>query len=281
MFGAAIIVFRETLEAALFVGIMAAATRGLAGRSRWLTAGVIAGALGALALAASAEQIGALADGVGQDLLNAGILTIALAMLTWHCVWVSNQGVKVAAEARELGTSFKDSQRPPWALMTVVALSVLREGAETVLFVAGYATSSGAAGTIQGAVLGVLLGVAVGAVIYLGLARVPMRRVFTVTNTLILLLAASIASQLARALSQAGVINAWGQAVWDSSWLLRTDSALGTFAHALVGYDAQPTGLQVAFYLATVLAIVAGSRWVRAAQDRREHVVPANRPARA
>lgn len=281
MFGAAIIVFRETLEAALFVGIMAAATRGLAGRSRWLTAGVIAGALGALALAASAEQIGALADGVGQDLLNAGILTIALAMLTWHCVWVSNQGVKVAAEARELGTSFKDSQRPPWALMTVVALSVLREGAETVLFVAGYATSSGAAGTIQGAVLGVLLGVAVGAVIYLGLARVPMRRVFTVTNTLILLLAASIASQLARALSQAGVINAWGQAVWDSSWLLRTDSALGTFAHALVGYDAQPTGLQVAFYLATVLAIIAGSRWVRAAQVRREPVVTASRPARA
>jgi high-affinity iron transporter len=281
MFGAAIIVFRETLEAALFVGIMAAATRGLAGRSRWLTAGVVAGALGALALAASAEQIGALADGVGQDLLNAGILSIALAMLTWHCVWVSNQGVKVAAEARELGTSFKESQRPPWALMTVVALSVLREGAETVLFVAGYATSSGAAGTVQGAVIGVLLGVAVGAVIYLGLARVPMRRVFTVTNTLILLLAASIASQLARALSQAGVINAWGQTVWDSSWLLRTNSALGTFAHALVGYDAQPTGLQLAFYLATVLAIVAGSRWVRAAQGRRQHVVAANRPVRA
>lgn len=281
MFGAAIIVFRETLEAALFVGIMAAATRGLAGRSRWLTTGVLAGVIGALALAASAEQIGALADGVGQDLLNAGILSIALAMLTWHCVWVSNQGVQVAAQARELGTSFKDSRRPPWALMTVVALSVLREGAETVLFVAGYATSSGAAGTVPGAFIGVLLGVAVGAVIYLGLARVPMRRVFLVTNTLILLLAASIASQLARALSQAGVINAWGQAVWDTSGVLRVDSPLGTFAHALVGYDAQPTGLQVAFYLVTVLAIVSGSRWVRSAQERRQRMPASNRVIRA
>jgi high-affinity Fe2+/Pb2+ permease len=36
MFSAALIVFRESLEAALFVGIVAAATRGLAGRSRWL-----------------------------------------------------------------------------------------------------------------------------------------------------------------------------------------------------------------------------------------------------
>lgn len=281
MFGAAIIVFRETLEAALFVGIMAAATRGLAGRTRWLTAGVLAGAIGALALAASAEQIGALADGVGQDLLNAGILFIALAMLAWHCVWVSNQGVQVAAQARELGTSFKDSQRPPWALMTVVALSVLREGAETVLFVAGYATSSGASGTVPGAFIGVLLGSAVGAVIYLGLARVPMRRVFSVTNTLILLLAASIGSQLARALSQAGVISAWGQPVWDTSGVLRVDSPLGTFAHALVGYDAQPTGLQVAFYLLTVLAIVSGSRWVRAAQGRRRDLAAGNRPLRA
>ena len=269
MFGAAIIVFRETLEAALFVGIMAAATRGLVGRSRWLTAGVLAGAVGALALAASAGQISALADGVGQDLLNAAILSVALAMLSWHCVWVSNQGAKVAAQARDLGSSFTDKQRPPWALMIVVALSVLREGAETVLFVAGYATSSGAAGTVPGAFIGVLLGIAVGAIIYLGLARVPMHRVFSVTNTLILLLAASIASQLARALSQAGVISWWGQQVWDTSWALRTDSPMGTFAHALVGYDAQPTGLQLAFYLVTVLAIAGGSRWVRAAQVRR------------
>ena len=269
MFAAAIIVFRETLEAALFVGIMAAATRGLPGRGRWLTAGVLAGAIGALALAAGAEHIGALADGVGQDLLNAGILSVALAMLTWHCVWVSNQGAQAAAQARELGSSFQQNQRAPWALMIVVALSVLREGAETVLFVAGYATGSGSAGTVPGAFIGVLCGVAVGAIIYLGLARIPMHQVFAVTNTLILLLAASIASQLARALSQAGVINAWGQPVWDTTAVLRMDSPVGTFAHALVGYDAQPTGLQIVFYALTAAVIAAGSRWVRSTHLRR------------
>ena len=266
MFGTAIIVFRETLEAALFVGIMAAATRGLAGRSRWLTAGVLAGSVGALALAAGAEHISALADGVGQDLVNAGILAVALAMLTWHCVWVSNQGAKAAAGARALGTSFQQGARAPWALMIVVALSVLREGAETVLFVAGYATSAGSAGTMAGAMLGVLCGIAMGALIYLGLSRVPMKRMFAVTNTLILLLAASIASQLARALSQAGLINVWGQPLWDTSSWLRIDSPAGTLAHALVGYEAQPTGLQLTFYAVAVLVIVSGARWVREAQ---------------
>ena len=268
MFGTAIIVFRETLEAALFVGIMAAATRGLDGRSRWLTAGVLAGSAGALALAAGAEQISALADGVGQDLVNATILALALVMLTWHCVWVSNHGARAAAEARALGSSFKQGQRAPWALMMVVALSVLREGAETVLFVAGYATGSGLTGTLTGALAGVLSGSAIGALIYLGLSRVPMQRMFAVTNTLILLLAASIASQLARALSQAGLINVWGQPLWDTSRVLRMDSPVGTLAHALVGYDAQPSGLQLAFYALALLVIVSGSRWVRASLKR-------------
>ena len=279
MFATAIIVFRETLEAALFVGIMAAATRGLAGRSRRLTAGVLAGSAGALALAAGAGHISALANGVGQDLVNAGILIVALAMLTWHCVWISNQGAQAAAEARALGSSFKRGQRAPWALMIVVALSVLREGAETVLFVAGYATGSGPTGTLVGALAGVLCGSAMGALIYLGLSRVPVQRMFAVTNTLILLLAASIASQLARALSQAGLISAWGQPLWDTSPLLRVDSPVGTLAHALVGYEAQPTGLQLAFYALALLVIVSGSRWVRGAQARRRTSITTGIPA--
>lgn len=279
MFATAIIVFRETLEAALFVGIMAAATRGLTGRSRWLTAGVLVGGLGAMALAAGAEHISALADGVGQDLVNAGILGVALAMLAWHCVWVSNQGAQIAAEVRSLGTSFKQGQRAPWALMIVVALSVLREGAETVLFVAGYASGSGSTGTLIGAFAGVLCGSAMGALIYLGLSRVPVQRMFAVTNTLILLLAASIASQLARALSQAGLISAWGQPLWDTSALLRVDSPMGTLAHALVGYEAQPTGLQLAFYAVAIFALVSGSRWVRRTHTRRRAAVALRIPA--
>ena len=281
MFATAIIVFRETLEAALFVGIMAAATRGLPGRGRWLAAGVLAGSAGALALAAGAEQISSLANGVGQDLVNASILVVALAMLAWHCVWVSNQGALVAAEARALGNTFKQGERAPWALMIVVALSVLREGAETVLFVAGYASGSGWAGTFAGALGGVLCGSAVGALVYLGLSRVPVQRMFAVTNALILLLAASIASQLARALSQAGLVSVWGQPVWDTSPLLRIDSPVGILAHALVGYEAQPTGLQLTFYALALLVIVSGSRWVRRAQARRRVSVMVQAPAGA
>ena len=269
MFGAAIIVFRETLEAALFVGIIAAATRGLEGRARWLLSGVIAGGLGAIALAAGAEQVGTWADGIGQDLVNALILSVALAMLVWHCVWVSNRGAEAAADARALGSSFKVGDRAPWALTAVIALSVLREGAETVLFVAGYSRGSGSSGLIGGAFLGVAFGIALGAVLYLGLSRIPMKRMFAVTNTLITFLAAAIASQLARALAQAGIVNVLGEPLWDTTALLRADSPFGTVLHALLGYDPQPTGLQLMFYVTTLVAIFAGARMVRQAQASR------------
>ncbi len=264
MFAATLIVFRETLEAALFVGIVAAATRQLAGRARWLTGGVGLGVLGSLLLALMAGRIAGAFDGMGQDLLNIGVLTLALAMLLWHCIWVSTHGKEMAAEARSLGQNAQ-SQHRPWALLVVVMLTVLREGAETVLFVAGSMQGSAdtsASTVVLATVVGLTLGAAVGYGIYAGLARIPVRHLFTATNTLIALLAASIASQLARALAQVGWVERWTNPLWDSSAWLATDSTLGTLLHALVGYDPQPSASQLAGYLGALALIYFGTRFM-------------------
>jgi high-affinity iron transporter len=263
MFAAALIVFRESLEAALFVGLVAAATRDLSGRSRWLGAGVGLGALGALALALMARQVSSWFDGLGQDLVNIGVLTLALAMLLWHCIWVSTHAADLVRDARQLGSAVQQGQRRPWALLVAVALAVLREGAETVLFIGGALT--GSTNTAPGSVLlagalGLLGGCALGWALYAGLTRVPARHLFTVTNALIALLAASLASQLARALTQGGFVEAWSSPLWDSSALLGADSALGTLLHALIGYDARPSGLQLASYAAVLLLIGTATR---------------------
>jgi len=270
MIAAALIVFRETLEAALFVGIIAAATRGLPGRTAWLIGGVLAGILGAAALAAGADRIGSLADGIGQDLVNVGILGVALLMLAWHCIWVSTHGKEMTQDARSLGTSVRDGRRTPRALIVAVALAVLREGAETVLFVTGLTTGTpgDSRSMLAGAGLGLAGGAAVGLLIYFGLSRVKPHKLFAVTNAFILLLAAAIASQLARALAQAGLIEAWSNSLWDTSRFLTTDSPLGVLLHALAGYDAQPSGLQLAFYVSTLLIIGLATRQVRRHQLR-------------
>ncbi|MFM9917510.1 MAG: FTR1 family protein [Rhizobacter sp.] len=266
MFTTALIVFRESLEAALFIGIVAAATRGLAGRTRWLSAGVGAGAMGAVILALLAQQLGSRLDGLGQDVVNIGVLSLALAMLLWHCIWVSTHTREMVSEAKHLGLSVQEGNRTPWALLVVVALAVLREGAETVLFVSGSLTGNAAeppARVLAAGALGLLCGAAVGLGIYAGLSRIPARRVFSVTNVLIALLAGSLASQLARALAQAGLIESWTSPLWDSTRLLSPDSAFGTLLHALVGYDAQPSAAQLAAYLAVLGFIGVGTRLLR------------------
>ena len=263
MFGAAIIVFRESLEAALFVGIIAAATRGLSRRGWWLAGGVALGALGSLALAGAAGEVSAWANGLGQEIVNASILAVALAMLLWHCIWVSAHGRELATQARRLGSAVQGGQRPPRALIAVVALAVLREGAETVLFVGGSITGAALdpGQVLWGAALGLAAGVALGAALYAGLARIPPQRLFAVTNVLIALLAAAIASQLARVAAQAGWIERGSAPLWDSSAWLADDSAPGALLHAMVGYTAQPSALQLACWAGVLALIAVGTRW--------------------
>ncbi len=108
---------------------------------------------------------------------------------------------------------------------------------------------------LAGGVLGMIGGVAIGALIYFGLLAIPMKRLFAVTSWLILLLAAGMASQGAAFLMQANLLPSLGNDLWDTSSILSERSMLGTLLHVLIGYSAQPAGIQVVFYLATIIVI--------------------------
>jgi high-affinity iron transporter len=257
MLGAAIIVFREVLEAALIVGIVLAASTGVARRGFWVSTGLAGGVVGAGLVALFAAEIASAAAGIGQELLNAAILFLAVGMLGWHNIWMSRHGRELAATAREVGDAMISGARPLYVLAVVVGLAVLREGSETVLFLYGIAAGGGlsAGAVLAGGTLGLLGGVAVGAALYLGLLRIPTRRLFTVTSWMVLLLAAGMASQAAGYLVQADLLPPLGNAVWDTSAVLTEDSVLGKALHTLIGYVSRPEGIQILFYLATLSAI--------------------------
>lgn len=264
MFAAALIVFRESLEASLIISIMAAATRGIPSRGRWMVSGVLAGLLGAALVASSMEGISMLASGIGQELFNAGVLTLAVGMLAWHNIWMSVHGREMAAQAQNAARAISEGTRERSVIFLVVALAVLREGSETVLFLYGLATGSeeGLRTTITGGLSGLAAGTLVGGLLYAGLLRIPLRWFFSITGILVLLLAASMASQVARNLIQADLLPSLGAPLWDTSALLSQSSAAGTLLHGLIGYDAQPAGMQLLFYVVVLVAIASGMFWV-------------------
>lgn len=259
MLATAIIVFREVLEAALVVGIVLAATRGVLQRGLWVSAGALAGLLGAAVVAWFAEAIAAAASGVGQEIFNAAVLFVAVIMLGWHNVWMSRHGRELASSLKSVGAAVRSGTSPMHVLAAVVGMAVLREGSELVLFLYGVAASASgnASGMLGGALVGVGAGAAVGATLYLGLLRIPSSRLFTVTGWMILLLAAGMAGQGAAFLVQADILPALGQTVWDTTALIADDGVLGQVLHTLIGYTARPYGIQVLFYLATLGGIIA------------------------
>jgi high-affinity iron transporter len=259
--GIAILVFRETLEAALVVTVVFAATRGVPGRGRWISAGIAAGVLGAVAVALSTGIIADAVQGMGQELFNATVLFAAVAMIAWHAIWMATHGRALAAQMSALGSAVSVGRRPLTALLIVVALAILREGSEVVLFLFAQAAGGAQWWDIAGGIaLGVIGGSATGLALYFGLLRIPIRHFFTATNWLLLLLAAGMASQAARFLVQADLLPSLGPRLWDSSALLSDRSLLGQTLHALIGYDARPAGVQVLFYIVTGALIAIGMR---------------------
>jgi high-affinity iron transporter len=258
MLAVAVIVFREVLEAALVVGIVLAASRGVPRRGKWVAGGIVAGLVGATLVAGFTDEIASAVDGIGQEIFNATVLFGAVLMLGWHNVWMSRHAKEHVVEATRVGREVLSGARPLYALAVLCGLAVLREGSECVLFVYGIiaAQGGGAAALLSGGSAGLVAGIAVGAALYLGLLTIPMRHLFAVTSWLILLLAAGMAAQGAAFLLQADLVPPLGN-LWDTSHVLPEKSLLGQALHALIGYVAQPTGIQLVFYLGTLILIAS------------------------
>jgi high-affinity iron transporter len=262
MFVSMIIVFREAMEAGLIVGIVLAATVGVARRARWIAGGIAVGVVGASLVAAFAAALSNAFQGAGQELFTASILLFAVIMLSWHILWMSHHARAMTRELREVGQQVRLGERSLAALAVVVAVAVLREGSEVVLFLYGVAAASNTdpLAMAVGGVAGLALACATSWLLYRGLVIIPLHRLFSVTNGLIALLAAGMAGQAAAILHSIDLLPGWGEQVWNTSFILADDSFLGRSLHALVGYSARPSGIQLAAWAATLLTLVVTSR---------------------
>jgi high-affinity iron transporter len=138
-------------------------------------------------------------------------------------------------------------------LGAAVAVAVMREGSEVVLFLTGIVMQGKDSGTelLLGSAGGLVLGAAVSLVLYFGLAAIPLKRMFSVTGVLVTLLAAGLAASAVQQLSNAGILNVLDTSLWNTSWLLSESSWPGRILHVLIGYMDQPTGMQLIAYILT------------------------------
>jgi high-affinity iron transporter len=263
MLAALVIIFREVLEAGLIIGVVLAASRGVPGRNSVVTLGILAGIVGSAIVALFATRITDAFDGRGQELFVAGILLFAVVMLAWHVVWMAEHAREMTRELRQLSSDVVAGKQSLFALAAAVAIAVMREGSEVVLFMTGIIMQGKdtAGELLLGSAIGLLLGAVVSLALYLGLAAIPLKRMFSVTGVLVTLLAAGLAASAVQQLSNAGFIEVLDTKIWDTSWLLSQDSWIGRVLHVLIGYMDRPTGLQLIAYAVTACTIFALAYW--------------------
>ena len=265
MIAALVIVFREMLEMALVVGLLLAATSGMAGARRWIAAGVGAGLMGALFFGLFMEQMEAAFEGNGEFIFNAVVLLLASLLLAWTVFWMGRHGHEISGHIQQTGAAVREGGLPCTALAIIALSAVMREGSEAVFFLYGAAMGAGQDGTqmLWGGLIGSGAALAVGAVAYLGLVRVPLRKLFTVSGWLLMLLAAGMASQASWNLVAIEWLPPVVDVLWNSSALLSEESLPGQLLQVMIGYDDEPTGLQVIVFFAALAAMMAVNSYLQ------------------
>ena len=251
MFDAALIMFRETLEMALVLGVLFAAVRGIARARLAIWAGAAGGVVLAVLLGIFMEQMESALAGDGEFVFNACVLVLASILLGWTVIWMQRHGREIAARLRQTGEAVARAEAPLWALAGASFAAVAREGSEAAFFLFSAAQASGAeAWSLElGGLLGAGAAALLGWLLYRGVVRLPVGRALTVAGWLLVFIAAGMASQAAWNLVLIGWLPALGAPVWDlSDWLAR-DSSLGTLLRVLIGYDDAPSPMQVIVFV--------------------------------
>ena len=251
-----VVTLREAFEAALLLGIVYAYLDRIGARAQyhWVTLGGTLGLLASLALGLSVRVLSGPLLELGPDLVAAGAMFLAVALITWHGWWMRQHARAISGEVHRRIDDARATQRL-WIVGLIAFTGVFREGAETVLFLWGLMSQTNVTGSsgVTGGVLGVVVAGALGWAIFRGGRRLSLRHFFLATSLLLLLVAAGLFSSGIGRLIGLGLLPD-SEPLWDTSSLVADSSLIGGFLAGLAGYRARPTVLEVAGYLVYLLA---------------------------
>jgi high-affinity iron transporter len=223
----------------------------------WVTTGAVLGLVGSILLGVVVSVIsGPLLD-VGPDLIAAAVMLLAVGLLTWHAWWMQQHARALSGQVHRQIDEARATGR--LSVLAVIAFTaVFREGAETVLFLWGLMTqvSIGGAAALAGASGGVAAAAMLGWLVFRGGRRIPVRRFFTVTTVLLMLVAAGLLASALSRLDSLGYVPST-PTLWDTSAVLEDGSGIGGFLAGLLGYRARPTLLEAGAWAAYMLFIVS------------------------
>jgi len=274
-----LITLREGLEAGLILAIILAYLRSTNQRPHFRTVLVAAMAAIAISLGAGAAifAIAGEFEGRGAEAFEGVAMLAAAGVLSWMIVWMQQQSVRIKssleremAEAIGMGSVF--------ALALIPFTAILREGLEMAVFLFAATRTSTPLESTVGATAGAIVAIGLTWAIYSGGYRVNLRAFFNATGILLIVFAAGLLAHGIHELQEAALLPAFIEHVWDINHVVDDGSGVGLWLKALLGYNGNPSLLEVIAY-PTYLALA--SWYFVALRPDAEAVAPAHTPAPA
>lgn len=272
MWNALIVVWRESLEAMLVIGVMLSwigrqpdplpLRRGLWGG---VAAGILlAGALGYAAWAAQSEFAGE-----ALERFQLAMVLAAAALILHMVLWMHEHGRSMKRELERQVERASASTGAVLGVAAITALAVAREGAETVIFLYGLGMDGegAAARLFAGAAAGFAIAAATAWAMARGARFLDMRTLFRISEFLLLLIATSLLVAGIDKMIGLDWLPALVDPLWDSSAILSDAGGAGRFLADFVGYRARPAATVVI----AAAAFWSYALWRMARIDQAQH----------
>jgi len=257
-----LITSRETLEAALVVGIVLAYLN-KTNRHHYkktvyygIVFGIVLSILAAVLFAVFAGGF----EGRAEEIFEGSTMLIGSFLLTTMILWMMKQKhiareiqnkVSMAVEKADLDKTYA------YGLFLLIFIAILREGVETIIFLNAIRYASGI--NFIGGLLGVLVAIGIGYIFFNSTRKVNLKKFFGISSILLILFAAGLVAHGVHELQEAAVIPFVVKQVWNINPavttlgaypLLHENGLIGSFLKGLFGYNGNPSLIEVSSYVA-------------------------------
>lgn len=282
-----LIVWRESVEALLVIGIIAAwlhvHPEAVAGR-RFLWAGIATGLLTACGLGAAILGLSEYFEGDQQEYFQLSMVSLAAALIVQMVFWMRKHGRTLKRDMED-GLTQHASKANWWAMLLLVAVAIAREGSETVVFLYGLGLSQQGehlVSFVMSAMVGFGLAFATFWLLQLGSRILSWQSFFRFSEIILLLLAGAMMVSVVEKLIALGWLPALLDPVWNTSALLDDASVAGGLIAALTGYRAHPALTMVLTFVLYWLAVTWALRRASSAprSSHFSHPSPASQHSR-
>ncbi len=267
MLSSFIITFRETLEAALIIGIVLSYLVKIKETkyNKVVYVGIAAGILTSILGALGFHWLAGGFAGRSEQIFEGITMLVGAGLLTWMILWMLQQ--ERMAEKLKEKVHLHISKAVRYELFVLIFIAILREGIETVIYL-NAAVFAAETETLTGALLGIIAATILGYIMFVMVIKVNLKHFFNITSIVLVLFAAGLVAHSIHELQEATIIPTIKEHIWDINHIIDEEGTLGSFLKGLFGYNGNPSFLEVIAWLTYIAAMCFG--WWLLVFDYRE-----------